>query len=58
MSLPREVIGEAHKIVANPANYTAEQRRLAWLVVYQHRTGTPVRQSTLPKATQVEEQNK
>ena len=57
MSITKEVIGEAHKIVANPENYTAEQRRLAWLVVYQHRTGTPVRQSTLPKAAQIEDQN-
>jgi len=56
MSLPREVIGEAHKIVANPENYTAEQRRVAWLLVYQHRTGTPVRQSTLPKAAQIKEE--
>jgi len=57
MSITKEVIWEAQKIVANPANYTAEQRRLAWLVVYQHRTGTPVRQSTLPKAAQIEDQN-
>ena len=56
MSITKEVIWEAQKIVANPANYTAEQRRLAWLVVYQHRTGTPVRQSTLPKAAQIEDQ--
>ena len=57
MTVTENMAGEAQHIVLNPASYTAQQRRLAWLVLYQHRTGVPVRQSTLPKAAQIEDQN-
>jgi hypothetical protein len=38
----------AIKVAANPHQYSASERYLAWCFLYEEKTGRPVRQTALP----------